>query len=335
MGKGILIIVLGVSVVISVLIMNLNANVHQGLDETLHFYNNTQARLIANSGIEIYLSKMRLDKKLKGNFNNNQLLNGSYNIWIYGPDSSLKLKSISTFDNYTHTSLATARRRPVLIPEVNSALYISSGNMILQLNGSMDIDGNDHNMNGTPGEAAPFPGVGLDTQADVDYFLKNVKPKITNNILGEGGSPSVATVESGTNWMNITEDFIYSADTVLGTGQYSKGSQFGTAAKPIITYCQGDIGFSDATGYGVMIINGNLNLSGNFKFYGIVIVYGDSKIRINSIGNNSIIGATILVGQTVEIESQGNSSYYYSSEAIANAQMNLKSSRFEVLSWWE
>jgi hypothetical protein len=38
---------------------------------------------------------------------------------------------------------------------------------------------------------------------------------------------------------------------------------------------------------------------------------------------------------TVEIESQGNSKYYYSSQAIANAQMNLKSSRFEVLSWWE
>jgi hypothetical protein len=335
MGKQMLIIVLGISVIISILIMNLNANVHQGLDETLNFYNNTQARLIANSGIEIYLAKMRNDKNLKGTFLNNQLLNGKYDVWIYGPDDDLKLKSIATYDGYVHTSLATARRRPVQIPTVNSALYISTSNMILQLNGNVDVNGNDFNMNGTPGTGAPLPGVGLDTESDSTYFMNNVKPKITTGIYGYGGNPSVYSVNNTTNWLNITEDFIFSADTVLNTGNYSKGSQFGTASQPIITYCNGDVGFSDASGYGVMIVNGNLNLSGNFNFYGIVIVYGQSTIRTNSIGNNAIIGATILVGNTVEIESQGNSKYYYSSQAIANAQMNLKSSRFEVLSWWE
>jgi hypothetical protein len=335
MGKGMLIIVLGVSVIISLLIMNLNANVHNGLDETLNFYNNTQARLIANSGIEIYLEKMRRDKTLKGNVNNNGLLNGSYDIWMYGPDTDLKIKAVSTYDNVTHTSLATARRRPIQIPNVNSALYISSANMILQLNGNVDIDGNDHNMDGTAGTAAPFPGVGLDTPTDSAYFMNNVKPKITTGIQGYGGNPSVYTVNTTTNWLDVTEDMISSADTILNTGNYSKGSTFGTFDKPIITFCNGDVGFSDASGYGVMIINGNLNLSGNFTFYGIVIVYGESKIRTNSIGNNAIIGATILIGNTVEIESQGNSKYYYSSQAIANAQMNLKSSRFEVLTWWE
>jgi hypothetical protein len=335
MGKGILIIVLGVAVTISILVMNLNANVHQGLDATLNFYNNTQARLIANSGIEIYLAKMRLDKNLKGNFNNNSLLNGSYNIWIYGPDSSLKLKSVSTFDNVTHTSMATARRRPVKIPSIHSALYISSPNMDLHLNGNVDVNGNDFLMNGSAGTAPPLPGVGLDTPSDSAYFVKNVPNKITSGIDGYGGKPSIRTVDNQTDWLSITQDFILSADTVLPTGQYSKGSQFGTLTKPIITYCNGSVGFSDATGYGVMVVNGNLDLSGNFNFYGILILYKDSQVRINSIGNNSIFGATIFVGETVQIESQGNSKYYYSKQAIDNAQMNLKSSRFEVLSWWE
>jgi hypothetical protein len=335
MGKGILIIVLGVSVVISVLIMNLNANVHQGLDTTLNFYNNTQARLIANSGVEIYLEKMRRDKKLTGNFNNNSLLNGSYNVWIYGPDDDLRLKVVSTFDNVAHTSLVTARRRPVTVPSVNSALYISAVNMNLQLNGNLDINGNDFNMDLTMGTAEPKPGVGLDTPADSASFMSEVKPKISKTINGSGVTPSVYTVDNTTDWRSITEDLIFSADTVLGTGTYSKGSQFGTAAKPIITYCNGNVDFTDATGYGIMIVNGNVNLSGNFNFFGILIVYGESMIRTQTIGNNAIIGATILVGETVEVEALGNSKFYYSAQAIANAQMNLKSSRFEVLSWWE
>jgi hypothetical protein len=335
MGKSMLIIVLGISVIISILIMNLNANVHSGLDETLNFFNNTQARLIANSGIEVYLEKMRRDKTLKGNFNNHNLFSGSYDVWIYGPDDSLTLRCVSTYDNVVHASVATARRRPVQIPSVKSALYLSSANMNLQLNGNMDINGNDHLMNETPGTGDPVPGVGLDTPTDSSYFVNNIKPKISKTITGSGVTPSVYTVEETTDWKSLTEDLIFSADTVLGTGTYSKGSQFGTLTKPKITYCNGNVDFSDASGYGVMIINGDVNLSGNFAFYGIVILYGQSKIRTQTIGNNSIIGATILVGETISIEALGNSKFYYSTQAIENAQMNLKSSRFEILSWWE
>jgi len=334
MGKGLLIIVLGVGVTLSILIMNLNANIHQELDETLNFFNNTQARLIANSGIEIYLEKLRRDKELRGTFNNNTLLSGTYNISIYGNDT-IKIKSVSNYDNVLHTSMVKARRRPMKIPSVTSALYISAANMNLNLNGNVDIDGNDRNMNGTAGTSAPLPGVGLDTPADSAFFINSVKPKITKTINGAGAPPSVYTVANTTNWLETTEDFIFSADTVLNSGTYSSGSQFGTAANPIITYCNGNVDFTDATGYGVMIVNGNLNLSGNFTFYGILIVYGTSYIRTQTIGNNSIYGATILIGETVEIQSLGNAGFYYSKQAIDNAKFNLKSSRFEILSWWE
>lgn len=335
MGKGILIVVLGVSVIISILIMNLNANVHQGLDTTLNFYNNSQARLIANSGIEIYFSKMRNDKYLKGVFNNNSLMNGEYDINIYGNDDSLIIRSVSTYDNVIHTSVASAKRRPVSIPKIHSALYVSSDNMDLNLNGNVDIDGNDYYMNGTPNTAGtPLPGVAVDTPPDSAFIINNVKPKITNDFEGAGGAPSVKTVNNTTDWLGVTEDFIYSADTVLGTGTYAQGS-FGTVTEPIITYCNGDVDFTNSVGYGVMVINGNVNLSGNFNFYGIVIVYGTSTIRTQTIGNNAIFGATILVGETVEIQSQGNSQFWYSSQAIENAKMNLKSSRFEITSWWE
>ena len=84
-----------------------------------------------------------------------------------------------------------------------------------------------------------------------------------------------------------------------------------------------------------MIVNGSINLSGNFKYYGIVIIYGQSTIRCQTIGNNGIYGGTVLVGEEVSIESLGNSYFHYSTEAINLSKLKLKSSRFEVVSWWE
>lgn len=335
MGKGVLIIVLGISVLITIMIINLNANANASTSTTVDFYKKTKTRLIANSGIEMYFEKMRRNKTLKGNFPNNTFGSGTFSVSIYGPDSLLKVKSTATFMGYTHTSIATARRTPVQMPNVNSALYISSNNINLNLNGNVDIRGIDYNMDGTPGGADALPGVGVDTPVDSAYVVNDISKRISKSILGSGATPSVYTVNSGYDWLAITEALIFSADTIIGTGTYSQGATFGTQTKPIITYANGNVDFTDATGYGIMIVNGNINLSGNFKFYGILIAYGQTTIRTQTIGNNGIYGGTILVGENVSLESQGNSYFWFSHQAIENAQVNLKSSRFDVLDWWE
>ena len=335
MGKGILILVVGVGALISLLIINLNANTNRSLDTTLDMYKATQARLISNSGIEIYLEKMRRDKTLTGDFSDNPLLGGSFDLYISGPDTNIVLRSVGYYGDKVHTSIVNAKREPVKMPGVSSALYISSNYVSLNLNGNVDIDGNDHKMNGTVGSNPAVPGIGVDDATDSAYVINNVKSKITKTIKGEGGAPSVYTVPDTIDWLALSEDFIFSADTILTTGTYSSGSEFGTATKPIITYCNGDVDFTDATGYGIMIINGNINLSGNFNYYGVVIVYGQSSIRCQAIGNNSIYGGTILVGDDVSIESQGNAQFYYSWEAINLGLLKLKSSRFKILSWLE
>ncbi len=335
MGKGILILVIGVAALISLLIVNLNANTNRSLDTTLDMYKSTQARLISNSGVEIYLEKMRRYKTLTGTFRDNTLLNGNYDIFITGLDPDLTIKSVAEYESHTHTSIVSAKREPVTMPGVNSALYISSNNVSLNLNGNVDINGNDHDLYGNPGTNPSLPGIGVDDPSDSAYIINNVKSKITKTIEGSGGAPSVSTVPDTTDWLGLSEDFIFSADTVLTSGNYSSGSTFGTASKPIITYCNGDVGFTSATGYGIMVINGNINLSGNFNYYGIIIVYGQSSIHCQTIGNNGVYGGVILVGDDVSIDSQGNAKFYYSKEAINLCKLNLKSSRFKILSWLE
>jgi len=335
MGKAVIILAVGMSVIVSMLIFSLNKNSDTGLQTAVDSYSNTKARLIANSGIEIYLEKLREDKSLTGNFLNNSLMDGSYDIYIYGGDT-MKIKSIAHFNGTTHTGLATATRQAITFPDVNAAIYVSSNAISLNLNGNVDINGNDHDINGNLIPGTSVPGFGVDNATDSAYVINNIKSKVSYAIQGEGGAPSVHTVNDTTDWLQLTQDLIFAADISLPSGTYSTGTVLGTASDPKITYTTGDVDLSgSAYGYGILIVNGNVSMSGNFTFHGIVIAYGNSTITTKTTGNAGIYGGAIFVGDNVDMQATGNAELYYSSEAINNAKNNLKSSRFTILSWWE
>ena len=198
------------------------------------------------------------------------------------------------------------------------------------------VRNNDRNIDDSPGPNPPLPGIAVDDPSDSAYVINDLKSKINDDIKGFGGPPSVRTTTDATNWDEVTQNLIFAADYTLPTGTYSTGTVLGTFAEPKITYVNGDVQLSGtASGAGIMVINGDLTMSGDFKYYGIVIVYGKSSIKTQIVGNGGIYGSTVLIGQNVDIQSTGNSAFYYSSQAITNAQVNLKSSRFQILSWWE
>jgi len=336
MGRGIIITVLGVSIITAFLVLKLNANSKQGLQTTVDYYELTQARLIANSGVEVYLEKLRRNKTLSGNYKGIDLMDGTYDISITGPDSLMTITSTSHYGNTNHQVIVTAKREPAVMPQVNGSLYLSSDTLGVKLQGDLEIDGNDTNIDGTPGPESPLPGIAVDDPLDSAYVINNLKPKISNDIEGLGGSPSVQTVDDPTDWDEVTENLIFSADYTLASGTYSTGTVLGTFAEPKITYVTGDVEFSGtATGSGIMIINGNVTMSGEFSYYGMLIVYGQSTINTDIVGNGGIYGSTALVGNNVDIKATGNASFFYSSQAISNAQFKMKSSKFEILSWWE
>ncbi len=336
MGKSILLVTIGLSMIIGFFILKLNANSKEGLSVTVNQFEMTQARLIANSGIETYLEKMRRDKTLSGSFLNKPLFGGTYSIDITGPDSNLAIRSVGRFDGVEHESFVKATRSPVQLPPAYGALYVSSTNLSLNFNGNMEIDGNDTNPDGTVGSGSALPGVTVDSPGDSAYIVNTLKPKISKDILGSGGTPSVSTVNDVLDWNEVTQNLIFAADLTVPSGTYTAPMTFGTTANPKITYVTGNVTLSGkCDGDGIMIINGNLNMAGQFTYRGIIIVYGTSTIDTKIAGNGGIYGTTILVGSSVNIQATGNSAFYYSTQAIQNAQANLKSSRFKIVSWWE
>ncbi len=336
MGKAVLIIALGMSILVSIMALKLNSNADQGLETTLDFYENTKARIIANSGVEVYLEKLRRDKTLMGNFYNNSLMGGKYDIYISGSDSLITIKSHATYEGKEHTSVVTACREKVTFPKAKASLYVSTANLGINLNGNIEIDGNDYNVDGTAGPEAALPGIGVDNISDSSYVINTLKPKISNAILGQGGDPSVRQIDDGVDWMSVTENIIFAADTTVTSGTYSSGVVMGTMLHPEITYANGDVHFSgSAQGSGIMVVNGNLEMSGNFVFKGMIIVYGKSTIVTKTVGNAAVYGSAIFVGENIDLQATGNAAFLYSSQALKNAMLNLKSSRFKILSWWE
>ena len=153
---------------------------------------------------------------------------GTYNINIYGPDSLTKIESVATFDGITHTAKVTAKRSQIKMPNINAALYVTSDNVDLNLNGNMSISGNDTNIDGSPGTEAPLPGVAVDTPADSADFINNIKPKMYGSIDGVGGNPSVHSVTDTRDWTQLAKDFIFAADINLASGTYGNGTALGT-----------------------------------------------------------------------------------------------------------
>jgi hypothetical protein len=336
MGRGLLIVVIGVTALLSILKMNLSANTSQEVDTSVSFFKETQARLIANAGVEVYLEKLRRNKTLTGRFEDNSIMGGSFGIDISGPDSALKIVSNSSFFGASHRSFVLAKRTPVKMPQIGSSMYINATGMSLNLNGNLLINGNDTNPDGSAGPNPPVPGVGLDSPADSAYFINNIKSKIANDIEGLGGIPSVRSVGDTTNWLSVTEALIFAADITIPSGTYNTAGEYGTPSEPKITYVTGNVNLTGGfQGDGIMIVNGNLSMAGNSTYRGIVLVYKNSSIDCKITGNGGIYGGTILAGTNVNIQATGNSSFYYSSQALSNAQAKLKSSRFEIVEWWE
>jgi len=341
MGKMSIILTMGIAVIIGFFVLRLNSNAKQGLSTTLDMYEYTQARLIANSGVEIYLEKMRRDKSLNsGTYLNNDLADGNYDIYITGPDTALNIRSVAHFMNVTHETIVKARRDPVKFPAPPAALYVSaSAVQNVMMSGNFTVSGFNHNKLGNLVSTTTntVPGLVVDNIADSVAMVGVLKKNTVSNITGQGGgTPNIAVKNIGVDWPAVSNELAFSADATLGSGKYNGGT-FGTYANPQITLINGSAEFvGNLTGAGILVVNGDLKIAGTFNFQGIIIAYKESAITTKLNGTGDVIGSLIVSGTSANMDiSAGTFQALYSPETINNAKLNLKSSRFKILSWWE
>ncbi len=179
-------------------------------------------------------------------------------------------------------------------PTVASATYLADPMADMRLNGnSFVISGFDVDQNGVATGLA-VPGIGV--AGDPTNVKNQIKKQITNNVVGQGGTPSVYQV-SALDLRELIEAGARAANVHLPSGSTvkpSKSGDWGTLDAPAILYGSGEIHISGgASGAGIMIVDGDLTISGGFEWRGLIIVRGELTFSGGG-GGKRLMGALIV-----------------------------------------
>lgn len=347
MGKSSLIIVLGVSVIVALFIFKLNANSTENLSTSINMFEKTQARLIANTGVEIYLEKLYEDTLLINTTSQwHDMFNGKYQVKLEGTLPYVRVTSKAFFGDEDHISVAEAYLQPIKFPQLPGAMYISNQALnSTKLTGNMDVTGVNHDINGirSSSEVPAVHGIGVDTESDRVSVLNNLlKPDQVEGLLNDGsvGTPSVGVTPLGYNWETLYQFLANNADQTF-IDNIPKGTDLGTLEAPKITLINAsasnnkNISISQTAGAGIMIINGDVSFQGNFTYKGIIICYKSTQLKFSTQGTNEILGGIIAAGQNIDLSLSGTFYVKYSRDVLDLIKFNLKSDGFEILSWYE
>ncbi len=177
------------------------------------------------------------------------------------------------------------------------------------------VNGND-TVNTTPCGTAGVPGLVTVGTASISSATVNGIPTATEQVASLPTSPAafinslrggatpilnaapthVSLVSGGTGYVGT--------DVVLGT--QPSGT---TPAQPAIVYSDKPLTISGAnsTGDGILLVSGNLSITGGFNYRGLIVVEGTATLASNSTGSIQIQGSVISSGNLSANSTQSSS----------------------------
>src|SRR5438093_425485 len=197
---------------------------------------------------------------------------------------------------------------------------------------SFSIDGNDHNYTGGAGSAPPVPGLSTRNDANRQEAVASLDAGQKDNIRGLGFSsspltPSIMTSPAAPSiaQMNQIIDDLLALPSVVpyGDNNINGHADFGTNAAPQISHFTNANGVTikangDATGPGIMIVEGDLTIQGNLNFNGLILVRGRTSVQVTEVIGNATIYGTLWT-QDIDLNVGGSAVVNYSTQALALA----------------
>lgn len=181
------------------------------------------------------------------------------------------------------------------------ALHLSNDTATGTFSGaSMVIDGNNHRPDGTLDPSVMSrPGISMRNDTVRTALVGGLSANQQGAITGAGASPSVITTgaSSTSDILRLIDDILAKNSGAINTisSKNIRTQDFlGTAANPAVTYLSNanpSIA-GDATGYGILIVDQNVEFKGNFSFTGWVLFRNPSANGI-SIGGSVLIQGTV------------------------------------------
>ena len=202
------------------------------------------------------------------------------------------------------------------------------------------VDGNDHRFAGGMGTAPPVPGISTRNATNTTETITSLSATQDDNVTGLGFSmgppivPSVWTspVAPTTTQLNqIITDILARRGNPPNppddnTGNINGNQVYGTPANPQITHLTAsNVRMNgNATGCGIMIVEGDLKVLGTFSFNGLILVRGVTTIGDDVIGGLTQVGGNATLygsiwSENLSLKVTGSAIVNYSSQALAYA----------------
>jgi len=193
------------------------------------------------------------------------------------------------------------------------------------------VDGNDHNYTGGAGPGGPVPGISTRNDSNTQEAINSLSAVQKDNVTGYGYSngppivPSVFTSPAApsTAMLNAMINDILAKPRPPddNSTQINGNATYGTTAAPQITHFTGNGGVTikangNAQGAGIMIVEGNLTIQGNFNFKGLILVRGTTQVT-DFTGNCTIYGSVWT--EDIQLQVAGSAIVDYSTQALALA----------------
>jgi hypothetical protein len=249
------------------------------------------------------------------------------------------------------SSQRTINERLGLIqPYSCGAIDLPNSGISANFNGNnFSVDGNDYAIGATTPTAGSTATLGISTRTQTDANTINdaLSSGQQDNVAGMPVTNQVASVGpcTGPNpnrLQNIVNTILSQPSppvVSLSGGNITGNETLGTVGSPQITYYSGDTtikGTGNASGSGIMVVNGGLTIQGNLDFTGLIIVLGTTQITTVT-GNATVYGAIWTTDLSLTVG--GSAAVRYSSPALALAnsipgvQQPLLPQKVQVLAW--
>ncbi len=203
-----------------------------------------------------------------------------------------------------------ARRLPA--PPIVAAVYGKS----VDIDGNVDITGDD------ACSSDPVPCVGYSVDFDSTGGA-------TNPVSEAGESTQITPALVLGTYVDQLEStatiFLYDEDDPLQNYTVGSDSNYEIVFCDATQLSDQELNINNLTGYGTLVVRGDLVLAGNVNWYGLIIVSGDIKIS----GNGNNIHGAIVADDVAQLN--GNIDIYYDTCEIDNANSSYRYATFR----WE
>ncbi len=343
MGRTALFLVLGLGMAMGYIGMHMYRTSELATEIQYAYMKYMNARNLARTSVHAALRTY--DKNLTPATMVNTNFNGGTfrldSLWTSANLDTLRMVTRGTYADTTYVMRVRLFRTTRPFPTVNGAISIRATPVSLSLSGHASVDGRNYDSTGTNlVGSGNLPGITTMISSDSAHVATAGGTNIS-------GNPPVKVDTSTVDPLAFIDIYKNNADYFYNVAGTYSGQTWGSVTNPVIVYCNAgdDTSFSikfsgGCTGYGILIVRGNVQFTGNLSFFGLMVVDGfNTTVDFGAAGTPAIVGGIIVAGNagaSITLKGTGsNSKAVYSESALRSAKNIGKLRYYTILDWYE